>query len=54
MDLFYYILAYVVLTAVTFEVIAYYPYESPNFWDYFGSVVNVAIAILGTLTLFDT
>ena len=51
-QLYYYILAYVALSAIGIEAIGYIPEVSPNSWSYVQSILNVTIPILGTIMAF--
>lgn len=47
-----YILIYVALSAISVELMRYFPDELPNAWTYLGSIINAAIPIFGTMLIF--
>ena len=48
---FYYVLIYVVLATLGFEVNMYMPQESYSIWDYLNTTANIMLAVVG-LSLF--
>ena len=52
-QLFYYVLIYIALSALSLELLTYFPSTTePNQWTYIESVINFLIPILGTIAAF--
>ncbi len=51
-QVFYYILLFVGFSMVGIELVAYFPYENPNGWDYLQSGLNFVIPLAGTIAAY--
>ncbi len=51
-QIFYYVLIYIGLSAVSLELVGYFPADDPNSWDYIHSGLNIIIAIVGTIAVY--
>jgi len=51
-DRFNYALIYIVLNALSLELMSYSGYEIGNYWDSFNSISNILIVIVGTIFAF--
>ncbi len=51
-QLFYYILIYAGLGALSVEMVGYIPDTEPDLWAYVSSAMNILIPILGTIAAF--
>jgi hypothetical protein len=51
-QVFYYVLLFVGFSVVGIELMAYFPYEDPNVWNYLQSCLNFTIPIVGTIAAY--
>lgn len=51
-QIYLYVLISVALTAFGVEVMGYCPYETPDFWIYANSALNICVPIIGTVVVF--
>jgi hypothetical protein len=51
-QIFYYVLLFVALSAAGMELLAYFPTENPNAWNYIESGLNFLIPTIGTVIAY--